>query len=53
MWSVALELMTHFEEEDIRYVLGLPNLTSAVIGMKQTSKTPDSEVNWHTHMLKV
>ena len=33
--------------------VGLPNLANAVMGMKQTSKTPDSKVTWHIHMLKV
>ena len=31
MWSVALESMTHVEEEEIRHVLVLPNLTNVVI----------------------
>ena len=31
MWSVALKSMIHVEEEEIRYVLGLPDLASVVI----------------------
>ena len=31
MWSVALESMTHMEEEKIRHVLVLPDSTSVVI----------------------
>ena len=31
MWSVALELMTHVEEDEIKHVLVLPDLTSVVI----------------------
>ena len=31
MWLVALESMTHLEEEEIRHVLVLPNSASVVI----------------------
>ena len=31
MWSMAPESMTHMEEEEIRHVLILPDLTSVVI----------------------
>ena len=31
MWSVALESMTHVEEEEIKHVLVLPDLTSVMI----------------------
>ena len=31
MWSVALESMTHVEEEEIKHVLVLPDSTSVVI----------------------
>ena len=31
MWSVAPESMTHVEEEEIKYVLVLPNSASIVI----------------------
>ena len=34
MWSVALESLTHLEEEGIRHVLGLPDSASAVMGVK-------------------
>ena len=32
MWYVALESMTHLEEEEIRHVLGLPYTSSIVLG---------------------
>ena len=31
MWSMALESMTHVEEEEIKHVLVLPNSMSVVI----------------------
>ena len=31
MWSVALESMTHVEEEEIKHVLVLPDSTSVLI----------------------
>ena len=31
MWSVALESMTHMEEDERKHVLDLPNSTSVVI----------------------
>ena len=31
MWSVAVELMTHVEEDEIKHVLVLPDSTSVVI----------------------
>ena len=31
MWSKAPELMTHVEEDEIKYVLALPDSTSVVI----------------------
>ena len=31
MWSVAPESMTHVEDDEIKYVLILPDSTSAVI----------------------
>ena len=31
MWSVAPESMTHVEEEEIKHVSVLPNLTSVLI----------------------
>ena len=31
MWSVALESITHVEEEEIKHVLVLPDSTSVVI----------------------
>ena len=31
MWSMALELMTHVEEEEIKHVLVLPGSTSVGI----------------------
>ena len=34
MWSVALELMTQLEEEDIRHGSGLPDSASAVVGVE-------------------
>ena len=34
MWSVALESMTHLEEEEIRHVLGLLDPASIVLGVK-------------------
>ena len=34
MWFVALESITHLEEEKIRHVLGLPNPTSIVLGVE-------------------
>ena len=34
MWSVALESMTHLEEDEIRHVLGLPDSASIVIGVE-------------------
>ena len=33
MWSVAVESMTHLEEEEIRHV-GLPDPTSIVLGVE-------------------
>ena len=39
MWSVALELMTHLEEEDIRHISGLPDLASAVVGVEADFNT--------------
>ena len=38
MLLVALELMTHMEEEEIRYVLVLPDSTSVVIEVDVNSK---------------
>ena len=34
MWYVALESMTHLDEEKIRHVLGLPDSTSIVLGVE-------------------
>ena len=38
MWSLAPESITHLEEEEIRHVLGLPNLASIVLGIKAPFK---------------
>ena len=34
MWFVALESMTHLEEEEIKHVLGLPDMASIVLGVE-------------------
>ena len=34
MWSMAPESMTHLEEDGIRQVSGLPDSTSAVVGVE-------------------
>ena len=34
MWFAAPESMIHLEEEGIRHMLGLPNLTSIVLGVE-------------------
>ena len=34
MWYVALESMTHLEEEEIRHVLGLLDPTSIILGVE-------------------
>ena len=34
MWSLALELMTQLEKEDIRHASSLPDLASAVVGVE-------------------
>ena len=34
MWSVALKSMTHLEEDDTRHVSGLPDSTSAMVGVE-------------------
>ena len=46
LWSMAAESMTHLEEEDIRYVLGLPDSTSVVVRVEA------GFITWHTHLLK-